>query len=393
MNILMLGVTFPRFKGDGTGKFVFELAKALVAQGETVDVLTSSFPGAIKNEVMDGVNVFRFKYFIPERLQRLTWPGGLPDQLKISWLARLQLPLFLFVYVLNCAKRLRKYDVVICNWIYTGVILQVACKIALKRMPHIIVIRGSDMRLIEKGGIISRVFIRALKKADAVTVVAKDFIRPLQNMGVENVYFTPNGVSVSRVELEDAKKKLNINDDKKRVIYVGSLIDRKDVKTLVRAMKGVDAQLVIVGDGEQRITLEQEAKDNGVDIYFVGKVPAADVSLWLALSDIFVLPSLYEGRPNALIEALAMGKACIATNIKGTRELIEDKVTGFLFSPGDINKLHLIISELLEDITLRERISANAQQKVNNEIPDWKDAAQNYIGVMNKILKSEFLIR
>jgi hypothetical protein len=98
MRILMLGTSFPRHRGSGIGKFVFELARALSAKNE-VEFLTANFPGGKHYEEMDGVAVHRFKYFLPGKLQRLTYPGGLPDQLKVSWLARLQLPLFFFVTV------------------------------------------------------------------------------------------------------------------------------------------------------------------------------------------------------------------------------------------------------------------------------------------------------
>src|SRR6056297_3631847 len=128
MRILMLGTSFPRQGGSGIGKFVFELARAL-AREDKVEVLTAGFPGGRRYENMDDVRVHRFKYFLPGKFQYLTYPGGLPDQLKTSWLARLQLPLFLFCYVIQCAAHLKHADAVLCNWIYTATIMQVAQKI------------------------------------------------------------------------------------------------------------------------------------------------------------------------------------------------------------------------------------------------------------------------
>ena len=387
MNILMLGTTFPRHENSGIGKFVFELARSLVAIGNNVNVLTTNFPGGKKNEIMKDVNVHRFNYVFPAKLQRLTWPGGLPDQLKISWLARVQLPFFILIYIMQCSLWLRKSDVVICNWIYTGTIMQLARILAWSRCPCLIVIRGSDMRMIESGGIISKLFLKTLKSADAVCVVAKGFVEPLKSLGVKNLFFTPNGIEKDdfSIDKELALKHLKLTD-KPIVLYAGSLIDRKDVGTLVSAMDGVDALLVIVGDGERRIDLEKRTKSLSVDSLFVGEVKVSEMPYWMAAATVFVLPSLYEGRPNVLIEALASGKACIATNIKGTRELIRDGETGFLVEPKNIQSLHDKIILLLDNKDIRNKIEKAALQQLENIVPTWQVAASNYIEILESII-------
>ncbi len=386
MNILMLGTTFPRHKNSGIGKFVFELARSLASTDNNVNVLTTNFPNGKKKEIMKDVNVHRFNYFFPPKLQRLTWPGGLPDQLKISWLARIQVPFFMFTYIIQSALWLRKSDVVICNWIYTGTIMQVARFLAFSSCPCLIVIRGSDMKMIEAGGITSKIFLKTLKSADAVCVVAEDFVAPLQNLGINNVHFTPNGIDKDNfsIDRESALKYLKLVD-KPMVLYVGTLIDRKDVITLVKSMQGVDALLVIVGDGEQRVELEQTAKQLSVESLFVGEVAPSEIPYWMAAATVFVLPSLYEGRPNVLIEALAAGKACIATNIKGTRELIHDGESGFLIEPKDIVSLHEKIILLLENEELRTKIKKIAILQLENIVPTWKTSALNYLNIIEDI--------
>jgi len=387
MNILMLGTSFPRHKNSGIGKFVFELAKSLASLGNDVNVLTTNFPGGNKKEIMSGVNVHRFNYFLPAKLQRLTWPGGLPDQLKISWLARIQLPFFLLVYIVQCALWLRKSDVVVCNWIYTGTIMQFARVFAWRHCPCLIVIRGSDMKMIESAGIISKIFLKTLKSADAVCVVAEGFVEPLQSLGVNNVYFTPNGIEKENfsIDKELAFKHLKLAD-KPIVLYAGSLIDRKDVGTLVEAMDGIDALLVIVGDGERRVALEKTAKLLSVKSLFVGEVDASEMPYWMAAATVFALPSLYEGRPNVLIEALASGKACIATNIKGTKELILDGKTGFLVEPQKVKSLHDKIELLLDNEQIRGEIEEASLKHLENIVPTWQAAASNYIKIIEDII-------
>jgi len=387
MRILMLGTTFPRHRGSGVGKFIFELARALLP-GNTVEVLTTHFPGGLKHERLDGVEVHRFSYFLPARFQRLTYPGGLSDQLKISWLARWQLPLFLACYVIHCARRMREADVVICNWVYTGTIMQLAARLSMARSGCIVVIRGSDMRLIERGGLISKLFIRTLKKADAVCVVARDFVETLASHGISNVHFTPNGIHVADfgVDPETARGKLDLNE-KPVVLFAGSLIDRKDVATLVQAMRGIDAVLAVVGDGECRKKLEQQARDAGVDARFAGAIPVQDVSLWMAAATVFVLPSLYEGRANVLIEAMASRKTCIATNVKGSRELIVDGKSGFLIPIRSPEILHEKIQTLLCDTELRRQFEQASFERLRTIVPSWEESAANYLRIAEEIRK------
>lgn len=388
MRILMLGTSFPRHRGSGIGRFVFELARALSAE-HRVDVLTANFPHGEKYETMDGVEVHRFHYFLPSAMERLTYPGGLPDQLKVSWLARLQLPLFLVCYLIQCAIYMRKADAVVCNWIYTGTIMQLAMRLSFTTRCCVTVVRGSDMRLIEGGGLIAKIFLWTLKKCDAVCVVARDFVEELKEYGIDNVHFTPNGIHRQQfaVEQDAARQELSLGSES-IVLYLGSLIDRKDVATLVAAMEGIDARLVVAGDGEQRECLERQASKNNINALFLGNIPVEKVPFWLAAADIFVLPSLYEGRPNALIEAMVAGKACIATDIQGTRELIEHGVSGYLFPPKDSEKLHQHLTELVSNFAKVKRFGVMARRKVQQEVPTWETCAENYQQVLTECCDS-----
>jgi len=389
MNILMLGTTFPRRRGDGVGRFVFELARAL-ARSNRVEVLTTRAPGASREEVLDGVRVRRFDYVRPARFQRLTYPGGLPDQLKTSWLARLQVPFFLGTYVVQCARRMRTADIVVCNWIYTGAIMQAAMRLSRVKRACIVIVRGSDMRLVEKGGFLSRVFLRTLRRADAVCVVARDFADTLRGYGITQVHFTPNGIQSAEFGLDRqaARHALKMGN-RPVVLYVGSLIDRKDVATLVRAMQGVDAVLAIVGEGECRPHLEQLARDLQIEARFAGAVPAGEVPLWMAAATVVVLPSLYEGRANVLIEAMASGRACVATRIKGSRELIADGETGFLAPVRSPEALRRSIQRLLDDPELRQRFEAAAAERVRTLVPTWEQSAATYLAIAETAVRGK----
>ena len=100
LRALVLATTYPRWEKDSTPHFVFDLNQQLAPKVETW-VLVPHFGGAKYSEEMEGVRIIRFPYFFPTRLQRLCYEGGILPNLKSSWLARFQLPFFLFLLQLQ----------------------------------------------------------------------------------------------------------------------------------------------------------------------------------------------------------------------------------------------------------------------------------------------------
>ena len=127
---------------------------------------------------------------------------------------------------------------------------------------------------------------------------------------------------------------------------VGRLHIQKGHKFLLQALAHVDnrARLAIVGDGELRDELMALADELQISdrVAFLG--PRADIAEFLSAIDVFVLPSLWEGQPIALLEALAIGKACIATNVDGIPEIIKNGVNGYLVNPRDVRELTRIMN-------------------------------------------------
>jgi len=145
----------------------------------------------------------------------------------------------------------------------------------------------------------------------------------------------------------------------KTVISVGRLSREKGHQTLLEAFSKVDApdwQLELVGDGPERQRLERFAKELGIEerVHFLGS--QRDVWRFLAKAEIFVLPSLYEGFPNALVEAMSVPLCCVASDcVAGPREIIAHGESGFLVEPGNEGELAKILARLIRDPELRAR--------------------------------------
>jgi glycosyltransferase involved in cell wall biosynthesis len=152
------------------------------------------------------------------------------------------------------------------------------------------------------------------------------------------------------------------------VLTVARLDQQKGLTTLLEAAAQVpEAVFVLVGEGPQRAALERQCQELNLQnrVLFTGF--RQDIRAWLAHCDLFVLPSLYEGLPIALLEAMAAGKPVIASAIPGNLEAVTHGETGWSFRPGDANDLASAIRFLLADPALAQRLASAGQSHVNRE--------------------------
>jgi L-malate glycosyltransferase len=153
---------------------------------------------------------------------------------------------------------------------------------------------------------------------------------------------------------------------------VAILRPEKGLSYLVRAARDViarfpEVRFVIWGDGPLRSRLEQQVRDLGLARAVTLAGATLEPEAALRQLDVFVLPSLSEASSNALLEAMATGRAIVATRIGGTPALVEDEVTGLLVPPGDPVALAKSIIRLIEERELATRLATRAQQRARTE--------------------------
>lgn len=155
------------------------------------------------------------------------------------------------------------------------------------------------------------------------------------------------------------------------LICVGRLIASKGQMLLLQAMldliqRGHHLRLTLVGDGPSRGLLQRFVKANGFadSVHFAGPCSHEETQAYLAQADIFVLPSLAEGLPVALMEAMASQLPCISTYVGGVPELITSDVDGLLVSSSSVAKLTDAIELLTSDPKLRSRLGEAARAKI-----------------------------
>lgn len=206
------------------------------------------------------------------------------------------------------------------------------------------------------------VLLRRLLYPQAAKVVVQtqsiaDYFNYLNNLAI-----IPNALQVPPLS-----ETTLASSSPRHLVSVGRLIKSKGFETLIQAFKKVaDANpnliLTIYGEGEERPRLEELIRSLNLKerVLLPGTVP--DVLTRLSQADMFVFPSHYEGFPNALGEAMAVGLPIIASNCSGNTDLIKDGINGRLFPVGDAAKLASLMLELLNDNEQRQRLSFHAQQ-------------------------------
>lgn len=181
-------------------------------------------------------------------------------------------------------------------------------------------------------------------------------------------------LSLCRLGVDPAQFKghmLKRADAPVRLLCVGRLTPAKGQLLLLQACAqlrglGLSLELRLVGAGPDRARLERETERLGLQaqVSFTGPLNQAQVRAELAAADVFVLPSLAEGIPVVLMEAMASGVPCVSSPVNGIPELIEHEVNGLLAAPGDVDALTLQLRRLLEDKALRERLAGAGMQQI-----------------------------
>jgi glycosyltransferase involved in cell wall biosynthesis len=191
-----------------------------------------------------------------------------------------------------------------------------------------------------------------------------------KNYLVETYKVRPGKISVIANYIDTALfRPLNPEKEEKKIVYAGRINQQKNLSMLVEALQGTGIKLDIIGSTQQpkEIKLKEEivklAEQLNVKVNFLGLTANEKLPEILGKYQVFVLPSLYEGMPKALLEAMSCGLACIATDVTGSREIIKDNETGLLVKT-DPESLRNGILKLLNQATLRENLGTKARQYV-----------------------------
>lgn len=397
MHVCFVTTSFVRGPRDYYSRFVFEQARSLLAVDDAarVTVVAPHTSGAAVRETIAGVDVRRFRYAWPDSLQRLAYRNeGLFSTLRSSFVAKLNLPPFLASMFWSLYRASHGADVIHAQWLPTAFVARAVGR--LRRLPVVVSLRGADVNALRGSRFGRRLAVAALCRVDHAVTVSDEFQRELSELGVDTPIETvPNGVDLEQFQpgsREDARRVLDLPADVPLLLYIGGLIARKRIDTLIEAFARVrtthpNVRLLLVGEGPSEAELRSAARTRrcAEAVTFVGPVPRDRTHLWMNAADLFVLPSESEGRPNVVLEAFACRRPVIATRVNGTVELLDHETHGLLFDPDDVSTLASSIRRLLDDPNLAARLAANAHRSLAERDLTWRAHGERLLRIYERV--------
>ncbi|THU03708.1 glycosyltransferase family 4 protein [Lampropedia puyangensis] len=394
--LLVLASTYPRWAADHEPGFVHELAKRLTAQFHVI-VLCPHAKGAAQTEVMDSVEVVRYRY-APEFLETLVNDGGIVTNLKMHRWKALLVPGFVLAQAWQAWRlcRTRKVDVIHAHWLIPQGLIAVAlhnlpgCKV-----PFLVTSHGADLYALRSKPL-TALKRWVLGRASAATVVSSAMVDEVARIGgdVRKVSVLSMGVDLAKRFVPGDPQKRSANE----LLFVGRLVEKKGLRYLLAAMPEVlklrpDVRLKIAGFGPEEEALAEQVRSLslGHAVQFLGAVPQADLPALYQQAALFVAPFIraesgdQEGLPVALMEAVACGCPAIAGDVAGLQDIFDDSVRVCIVNPHDSVALK---NSILRDLQQREaalhRVAVMRDALLDKL--DWTQIAGRYANLLEKIV-------
>ena len=382
MNIL---IVIPYFGGlRGGNPDVVDLAIQLQKRGHTVIVLTASYNNDLLYEEEHGVRIFRVK--------------------PVCYFSKIDYGISFPILELN--KLMKDFDIEIVHGIMefgTQTVLALFLSSVLKK-PFVLTLQSAvrtfgisyvDTLVKAFDFSVARMFSLKAKK---VIILSENLLERAYRIGFsrEKIRVIPTSIPYVKefnpkfFDSSKIRKELGVND-KIVVCFVGRLVRLKGLFFLLHAQRMLqksitNLHLLIIGDGPDRFLIESMSKEFDLSTRYIGYVDRNKIPFYLSVADIFVNPSLSEGLPLTVMEAMAMQKAVVATDVGGTSDLVKNGENGFLVPPGDAKSLADAIKTLALDKNLRLNMGCAGRDMIKRSF-DWDTIVQKIEKVYEEALR------
>ena len=379
LRVLHITTSFPVTRDSTSGIFIYRLISYLPKK-IMISVLLPDFQAQVRTP-SGSFQVYLFRY-APKKWQILAHgPGGLPAVIRTRKSCLLLLPLFFFAMFISSIRLARRNQLMHAHWTITGLIAGIVGLITSR--PVVTTLRGEDANRSSTSVLHRFLLTICVHLSDQVVTVSeamKDKIRRAYPDHRDKIQCIANGVGDEFFSVRP-----QYHARQQNILVLGSLIPVKGMDIVIEAFSRLNkrkttVKLLIGGQGpeQERLTALAEQHGLGESVLFLGQVEPEKVPRLLGDATVFIQASYREGRPNALLEAMAAGLPVIGSAIDGIQELIEHGHNGLLFPPGDVHQLAICMDMLLTFPKKREQIGRQARQSLIDKNLTWPAAAQAY---------------
>ena len=396
LKITILTTSFPRFQGDNAGRFIYNFARELNQLDCSINVIAPHDSTVVKD--LHPFPVKHFRYFFPESFQNLAYGAGMASRIKNNYIRIFQLPFLIVAFFVSTLKKSGQTQLFHAYWTLAGLVA-ITAKF-FTGIPVVINLWGSDI-LFTKLPFIWSLLAKFLNRADGIICESRHFADQLIEKGISSQLITvlPNGVDLEHykpLNKISLRKQLGLPENRPLILTIGNLSERKGHKYLLYAIPKVlesygPVQSIIIGEGEFRSATALTITELKLEDYvtLAGFKEGETIPQWLNAADIFVLPSLLEGTPNILLEAMACQLPVVSTSVGGIGCVLEDGFNGLIIPAKSGTHLAQAVVSLLRDSDLRERLGKNARETVCSQYDNWKEQSTILKNLYSNILNQQ----
>ncbi len=379
MRILLLNYEFPPI-GGGAATASAHIAHHLAQRGVEVAVLTSHWRGLARREVRDGYTIHRART-LRSRADRCSLPE------MGAFILGSALP------ALNLVNRFKPDLLHVYFGMPTGLVGLMVHLLA--RTPYLLSLRGGDVPGFLGGELalahrLTLPLTRTIWSHAGKLVVNSRGLHQLatRTLTSREIEIIPNGVDLQSFQ---PGLRSTEGEGKVRLLFVGRLVRQKGLIYLLQGLARLDpatlrhVEVELAGSGPEGPRLRSLVAELGLQgvVRFAEWVPRGEIASHYQRADAFVFPSLDEGMPNAMLEAMACGLPILATDIRGNNELVQPGVNGILVPPADPEALAGAIHRIVADPSLRRDMGE--QSRLLAARHDWSKVAERYLALSEDI--------
>lgn len=390
--LLVLASTYPRWPCDPEPGFVHELARRLTPQFE-VCALSPHAAGAATEDVLDGVQVRRFRY-APAALESLVNDGGIVANLKRHPWKWLLVPGFLIGQAVATARLVRAWrpDAIHAHWLIPqGLLAILAIRLlpGATAIPVVVTSHGADLFAL-RAAPLQWLKRRVIRAADHLTVVSA-----AMRQEVLRLWPTPDKVTVQPMGV-DFTDRFTTDEGAARspdeILFVGRLVEKKGLRHLLDAMVPIlerrpSAFLTVAGFGPEESSLRQQTRRLGIHerVNFIGPVAQRELPALYRRAAVFVAPFVeaasgdQEGLGLVMVEAIACGCPVVASDLPAVRDVLDSGVPPA--DPARLAKAILDVLALPPSPPQARALRARAAVRF-----DWSAVAAGYAAILHRLI-------
>ncbi|MBB4129102.1 glycosyltransferase involved in cell wall biosynthesis [Xanthomonas translucens] len=387
--LLVLASTYPRWRDDMEPGFVHELCRRLTGRFRVV-VICPAAKGALGRELMDSVEIHRYRY-APQRWETLVNDGGMVSNVRRHPWKALMLPGFFLGQLVAAYRVTCKYRpaVIHAHWLLPQGLVATALTIATPSIPFLVTSHGADLFALKSWPfrMIKRIVMR---RSACLAVVSEGMLEQVTNLGTDmsKVVVEPMGTDLSARFFPDPA----VPRSRTEILFVGRLVEKKGLRFLIAAMHAIravvpGATLTVAGFGPELETLRKQVRDLGLQdvVCFLGAIPQAELPSLYRRAALLVAPFVeakggdQDGLGLVSIEALGCGCPVVVSAIPAVRRLAETCNGVHTVPPGSAAALARTVSRLIRSPQL---VDPNDVRGF-----DWHVRAGAYAALLDSVMR------